>query len=146
MTGYERVATFGTAAEAEVVRGLLEASGIEARVGGTDHLAREHIPSGGIAVLVRAEDVRQAQEIIASARAAEPPASAPRVPERPGSSAWASAVIVGLMFSVAGALALLLRPGRRDSARAFIIVGLVLAVAGTLGVSVQRARRARGRR
>jgi ubiquinone/menaquinone biosynthesis C-methylase UbiE len=73
--GYERVATFSSAAEAEVVRALLVASGIDARIAQTGQLLREHVPAGELAVLVPAADVRTARELVASARAADPPAA-----------------------------------------------------------------------
>jgi hypothetical protein len=142
--GYERVASFATAAEAEVVRGLLAASGIDARVAGTNHLAREHIPSGEIAVLVPAAEVAHAREIIASARAPDAPGAPPRA-AGPIPPLWRTAVVVGLSSSVVGALALLLQPGARAAGQAFVVVGALLAVLGALAGSRQRTRRPRRR-
>ena len=143
LPGYERVASFGTAAEAEVVRGLLAASGIDARIVGS-HLAREHIPSGEIAVLVPAADALHAREIIASARGPDSSSSAPG-PVRRVAPLWRTAIAVGLSFSVVGALALLVQPRARETGRAFIIVGLLLAVLAALVGTVERARRDRRR-
>jgi hypothetical protein len=154
LPGYEPVATYGSAAEAEVVRSLLAASGIDARVAGAGHLLREHVPAGEISVLVPAAEVGQAREIIASAREPAPPELTPREPSRPPSasraprppgSLWRSGIVVGLSFSAFGALTLLFQPGAVEAGRRYVVVGLLFAVVGAIGGAVQRARRARGR-
>jgi hypothetical protein len=141
LPGYEPAATFASAAEAEVVRGLLAASGIDARVVGAGHLLREHVPAGEIAVLVPVAELAQAREIVASARATEAaePAPVPRAPRRSG-SLWRSVMVVGLSFSAFGALTLLFQPGAREAGQRHVIIGLLFAVAGAIGATLHRAR------
>lgn len=142
--GFERVACFPTAAEAEVVRGLLNASAIDARIEGTNSLAREHIPSGEIAVLVPASDVARAREIIASARVPEEPGAAARR-QRPVPVLWKSAVVVGLSFIAVGAVAVFLAPGARDASGSFLVMGALLATVGALAGRLERRDRGRSR-
>lgn len=142
--GFERVACFPTAAEAEVVRGLLAASGIDARIDGTNHLAREHIPSGELAILVPAAELAQAREIIAIARVPDEPGAAPR-PPRPVPVLWKAAVGVGLSLVVVGAVGLVLAPGAGSTSEAFFVVGGLLAAFGVLAGRLGRRERARFR-
>ncbi len=142
--GYERVASFDTAAEAEVVRALLAASGIDARVAGTSHLAREHFPDGEVAVLVPAAEVARAREIIASARVPDAPGGGPS-PARPIPPLWRTAVVVGLSFSAIGALALFFQPRARETGQALLIVGALLAALAGSVQRIQRIQRSRRR-
>jgi hypothetical protein len=60
---------YPTEAEADVVLGLLEASGIEARL--IREMGPEAIPVGPVGVQVAAEDERAARDVIASAQLEE---------------------------------------------------------------------------
>lgn len=138
--GFERVACFPTAAEAEVVRGLLAASAIDARVAGTNHLAREQFPSGDIAVLVPEEEVARAREIIASARVPEEPGPAPRA-SQPVPVLRGAALVLGLLLASGGAVLLFAAPGTGETAQGLLVAGAVLASVAALAGRRERVRR-----
>jgi hypothetical protein len=106
---YRTIAVFGSVADAELVRGLLEADGIVAAVHeGTDAVL---LPGAGreVRVLVPSDDLARARELLATPSpgidlddADEPRVSPP--PPRGWSMAWFAL----LAAAVLGALALLL--------------------------------------
>jgi hypothetical protein len=140
--GFERVASFASVAEAEVVRGLLAASAIEARVAGTSHLAREHFPSGEMAVLVPEAEVARAREIIASARAPDDGRSPARPATRPVPVLSKVVVAVGLAL-VAGGAVPFFAPAAGEPSPALLVAGLVLAALGLLAGRGERRARVR---
>jgi hypothetical protein len=71
----EAVGQFLTRVDADIACGALNAAGIEAVVAADDAAGtRPHLWMSGVRILVRAEDVEQAMEILREAEAAPGPA------------------------------------------------------------------------
>lgn len=102
---YRTVAAFGTLADAELARGVLESDGIPAALlGGLDAAL---LPGAGqsVRVLVPSEDLDRARELLGPAEPIAADPAADLVTPAPGPDhSWASTWMAALVIAVAAAL------------------------------------------